>query len=153
MSVAIEYNYINPDRNSIVGISNNTIVEHKRKNDDSVKKFAIENNIEFFNKIRNKTKNLTTSRGVEKAIIASNGRYEYININNITIIIEGDISINVINTYMKCVNFPLWWRKFFLNIANNSEYVYDFCNRPHKIFDRHCREWYLYNNPDANDIV
>ena len=71
-----------------------------------------------------------------------------ININKFTITIEGDISENVIITYMKCGNIPLLWRKFFLNIANNRDYVYNFCNRPLNNFDRHCREWYFYNNPD-----
>ena len=38
--------------------------------------------------------------------------------------------------------------KVFLKIANNRDYVYNFCIRSFTNFHRHCREWYLYNNPD-----
>ena len=73
-------------------------------------------------------------------------------IKKITIIIEGDISKNVMNTYRKNSNILLIWRDFFLNIVINRDYVYNFCNRPMNNFDRYCREWYLDNNPDADDI-
>ena len=53
---------------------------------------------------------------------------------------------------MKCKIIQLSWRKFFLTIANNGDYIYNFCNRPMNKFDRHYREWYLYNNPDADEI-
>ena len=53
---------------------------------------------------------------------------------------------------MKSDNIPLVGRKYFLNIANNTDYVNNFCNRPLKRFDQHCREWYLYNNTDGDDI-
>ena len=46
---------------------------------------------------------------------------------------------------MKCNIIPLLWRKFFLNIANNRDYVTTFCIRPLNDFDRHCRGWYLHN--------
>ena len=55
---------------------------------------------------------------------------------------------------MKCNNIPLLWRKFFLNIANNRDYVNNYCNRPPNSFDRHCPEWYLHklikNNTEIN---
>ena len=53
---------------------------------------------------------------------------------------------------MKCNNIPLLWRKFLLKIANNKDYRYNFCNRPFNDFHRQCREWYLYNNTDGDDI-
>ena len=74
-------------------------------------------------KEKNKTKNFTTRRCVDKTIIARNGRYEYVKINKFTIIIEGNKSKNVINTYMKSDRIPLLWIKFFLNIANKGDYV------------------------------
>ena len=43
------------------------------------------------------------------------------------------------------LQIPMLWRHFFKNIANKRDYVYNFCNRPLNKFDRHCREWYLYN--------
>ena len=46
---------------------------------------------------------------------------------------------------MKCNNIPLLWIKFFLKIANNRDYVNNFCRRPLNSFDRHFREWCLYN--------
>ena len=78
--VAIEYNYISPDRNSIYGIFINTILEHNRKHGEGSRKVECKHNIKLFDKIRNKTKNTTTRRGVEKKITASNGRYEDMNI-------------------------------------------------------------------------
>ena len=53
---------------------------------------------------------------------------------------------------MKCGNIPLLWRKFFLNIANNRDYIINYCNRPFINFDRPCREWYLSHNSDDNEI-
>ena len=46
---------------------------------------------------------------------------------------------------MKCDKISLLWRRFFLNIVNNRDYVNNYCNRPNNRFDRHCREWYLHN--------
>ena len=65
---------------------------------------------------------------------------------------KGYLSKNVIHTFMKCGNVPKIWTLFFSNISNNRDYVYNFCNRPVCKFDRLCREWYLYNNPDAHNI-
>ena len=53
---------------------------------------------------------------------------------------------------MKDGIIPLMWRKFFLKVANNRDFVYNFCNRTLNNFDRYCREWYLYNSLDADDI-
>ena len=43
------------------------------------------------------------------------------------------------------------WRHFFKHIANNSNYVNSFCIRPPNKFNRHCREWYLYNDTDGDE--
>ena len=56
------------------------------------------------------------------------------------------------NTYMKCYNLPLLLRKFFFNIANHRDYIINHCNRPLKIFDKHCREWYLSHNGGDDEI-
>ena len=53
---------------------------------------------------------------------------------------------------MKCNIIPMLWRKFFLNMASNRDFVYNFCNRPFIDFHRHCREGYLHNNTDEDDI-
>ena len=85
-------------------------------------------------------------------MIPSQGSYEYIKTNKLIISIEGNISKNAINTYLKCINIPRLWRKFFLKIANNKDYVYNFCKRAYNDFHRHCRELCLYNNTDGDDI-
>ena len=105
-------------------------------------------NIRFFDKVKNKTKNITTSHGPNRTIAASKGRYEYIQTNNFEIMIEGNIKKNVISTYMKCDNIPFLWKKFFLIITNNRDYINKYCNRPFKSFDKFCREWYLSHNSD-----
>ena len=71
--VVFEHNYINSDRNSKNGIINNTIQEYKRKYSEGYRKIDWKYNFEFFDKIKSKTKNITTRRGVEKRILASNG--------------------------------------------------------------------------------
>ena len=34
---------------------------------------------------------------------------------------------------------------FFTKIANNKDYVYNFCNRQLNGFDKHCHECFFYN--------
>ena len=84
--------------------------------------------IRFFDKIKNKTKNITTRHGPSSTIIASNGRFEYIEMNNFIIFLEGDIKKIVIRTHMKCNKIPLLWRKFFLNIVNNRDHIINYCS-------------------------
>ena len=117
-----------------------------------VEKSNLNKKFKFFDEIKNKTKNITTNRGINRTIIASQGRYQLFKINKLIIIIERTTMKNVINNYMKCDKIPLLWRKFLLKIANNRDYVYKYCNRPFNIFPRHCREWYLYNNTGEDDI-
>ena len=47
-------------------------------------------NIRLVDKL-NKPKNITTKQGVKRTIIASNGRYENIEINKFINLMEGDI--------------------------------------------------------------
>ena len=83
---------------------------------------------------------------MKKSLIASQNTYELVKINGMIILVEGSIRKILINTCMKCGIIPLLWRKFFLNIANNRDYIINCCNRPFSRFDRICREWYIYNN-------
>ena len=103
-------------------------------------------------KQKNKTKNITTRHGPNRTIRASNGRSKNTELNSFIILIEGDINKNVISIYMKCGNIPLLWRKFFLKIANNRDYLINDCNKPLKKLDRLCRDWYLSHNSDDNEI-
>ena len=60
--------------------------------------------------------------------------------------IKGEAKKDVISTYKKCYDFPLFWRKFFMNIENNREYIFNHCTRPLRKFDRYLREWSLNEN-------
>ena len=102
--------------------------------------------------MKNKEKSSTNKPGVNRTIIASNGRFEYIEIDKFIFMIEGDIKKNIITTYMKSGNVPLFWRKIFLNIKNNRDYIINYCNIPFNKFDKHCREWYLIYISDDNQI-
>ena len=102
--------------------------------------------------MKNKTKNVISKCGIRNTIIASNGRYEYSEINEFTILIKRYIPKNVIYTCMKFGNVPKLRTLFFLNNANNRDYVYNFCKKQVCKFDRLCREWYLKINPDVYDI-
>ena len=66
---------------------------------------------------------------------------------------EDRIVKNLIITFMKCNEIPLLWRKFFLNIANNRDYINSLCKRPYSRFDQNCREWYLYNLTKTNTEI
>ena len=153
MITILEYIFINPELNETKNIINNTIKHYIKKYGNSFwKRFENICNIRFFDRIKNKEKNIKTKRGVKKTKIASNGRYECIEINNFIILIKGDIKKNVIRTYIKCGDILLLWRKFFLNIANNRDHVNNYCNRLFSKFDRLCREWFLGHKSDDNEI-
>ena len=153
MNVIIEYIFINPELNKIQNVLNNTIKDYIKNYGNSYwERLQNIHNIRFFDKIKNKEKNITNKRGVNRTIIASNGRYEYIEIDKFIIMIEGDFKKNVITTYMKNGNVALLWGKFFLNIMNNRDYIINYCNRPFNKFDKHCREWYLIYISDDNEI-
>ena len=145
MIVTSEYIFLNPKINEITDILNNTRLGQDQKyGDNCSRKIEVRCNINFLDKIKNKTKNITISdyhvhRGMKKTIIASQGRYELIGSNKLSILIEGNIYKNVINNYMKFNNIPVLWKKFFLKITNNRDYVNNFCNRPLNRFDQHCR--------------
>ena len=72
--------------------------------------------------------------------------------NNFMSSIKREIKKDVISTYMKCFNISMLWRKFFLNNANNREYIYNYCNKPLHKFDGHLREWFLSENPNDNEM-
>ena len=49
------------------------------------------------------------------------------------------------------MKIPIFCRKFFMHIADNREYIYNFCNNLDSKFQRHCFEWYLCNNTDEDE--
>ena len=137
MNIIIEYKLLYLERCEISDIIDKTLKEYVQKFENSPWDIEYKYNIQFFDKNKNKTKNMSTKRGLNRTIIASNGRYHFIRINNFLISIKGEIKKDVLSTYMKCYNMPLLWRKFFLIIANNKDYIVNYCKRPLKKLDRH----------------
>ena len=87
--VTIEFIFMNPIKIEINNILNNTILEHNKKyGDNYCRKIEFKYNIQFFDKIKNKTKIIATNRGINGTIIASEGRYEFIKLNTLSILIE-----------------------------------------------------------------
>ena len=76
--------------------------------------------------------------------IASSGRYIINKANKLITTMEGDKNKFVINTYLKKQK-PMMWRKFFMNFANNRDYVKTFYYTPCKKIDRYCCEWCINN--------
>ena len=151
MDITIEYVVINPEIDEIKKIINNTIKDYIEKYGNSYwRRLDYKHNIRFFVKIKKKTKNFTTRHGPNRTKKASNGSYEYIEIYNFIILLDGDIKKNVIITYKKCNNNPLLWRKFFLNIVNNRDQIFNYCNRLFNKFDKLCPEWFSSQNSDDN---
>ena len=140
MNIIIEHRFFYPERSEISEIIDKALEECVQKYEKSPWDIEYKYNIQFLDKIKNKTKNLSTKRGPNRTINASNGRYQFIRINNFIISIKGEIKKDVISTYVKCYNMPLLWRKFSLIIANNRDYIINYCNRPLNKLDRHLRE-------------
>ena len=87
--------------NEISNIIRNTILALNQKyGDNYCRKIEVGSNVKFFDKIKNKTKNSTIKnyRGVRKTIVASKGVYEFVKVNTLSILIEGNIYKIVINT-------------------------------------------------------
>ena len=96
--------------------------EYAQKNENTPWYIEFKNNTQFFDKIKNKTKNLSTKHNPQKTTVASNKRYDYMQMINFMISIKGEIRKSVISSYMKCYNIPMLWRKLFLSIAKNRKY-------------------------------
>ena len=163
MEVGINFFIYNLERGEIEGAVHQVKKHHEHKfGCNSWYEVYEKANIEFFDKLKNNTKNVwVEGRRVaycaRRREIASKRRFGMIKANKLIITIVGEIRKNITNTCLK-LQIPMLWRHFFKHIANNRDYVYIFCNRPLYKFDRHCREWYLYNliknntGDDGDDI-
>ena len=127
MILTSEYVFNIPKIDEITDIIKNTQLEHDKKyGDNYCRKIEVRCNIEFFDKMKNKTKNITIKHyhvhyGTNKRIIASRERYGFFKPNKLILLLEGNIYKNVINTTMECNNITTLWRMFFLKIANNRD--------------------------------
>ena len=96
--VSIEYVFIYPklkEKNTIV---NDTIRKHNQKyGDNHCREVNFKSNVKFLDKITNKTKNRTINRcNIIRTRIASNDKYDFKEVNKLTIVIEGSTNKNVI---------------------------------------------------------
>ena len=91
--VTSDYLFINPKINEIKDIIKNTRLEYDRKyGDKCCRKIEVRCNNKFFDKTKNKTTNITIKHyrlhGINKTMVASEGRYELIRPNKLLILIE-----------------------------------------------------------------
>ena len=131
VNVTSENIFINAKLSEINDIMKNTRLEYDQQyGEHYCREIEVRCNFKFFDEIKNKTKNFTIKHyhlhGINKTIVASQGRYELFKPNKLIILVQGIISKNVINTYMKFNNFPTLWIIFFIKNAKNSDYVYNF---------------------------
>ena len=148
MIVSRECVFFNSSFDSISDIIKTVSKEHNEKYGyNDFYKTTVKGNIEFVELINNKTKNVNVIgynqiRRAQGRTIASKGRKKIITINKISIILESELKKYVIETYMK-IGIPMIWRKFFKKIAENRDYIYNYCaNNQHKKFNGYCIEWY-----------
>ena len=138
-----EYVYNNPKLNEINNITKNTQLKYEQKDGyNYYRKVDVKCNVIFYDKIK-KTKNIIIEREnifgeVNKIMQSSKRVYKFIRALDLIIIIPGIIYENVENMYLRCDNIPILWKKFFLKIANDREFV---SNR----FILDCRERHFLN--------
>ena len=90
MKITIEETFINSELNEINKTINNTIKEYIENYGNSYwKRMEYLYHNQFFDKVKNRTKNITNKRGVKRTKVATKGRYEYIDINKFKILTEG----------------------------------------------------------------
>ena len=83
----------------------NTQLEHNRKyGDNYCTKIEVRCNNKFFDRTKNKTKNLMIKHyhvqyGMNKPIFASHGRYQFFKPHNLIILLEGKLYKKNVNTY------------------------------------------------------
>ena len=76
MDIIVECKHYYPEINEISDIIDKTFKESAKTYGESAWYIELDYNTQFFDKIKNKTKNLSAKHNPRKTIIASNGRYE-----------------------------------------------------------------------------
>ena len=130
-------------------IIRNTERNHYEKYEQDKTKKQVLCHVAFIDIWSNEIKNFSISDyciiyRIIRRIRASKKRYSVNKVNKLMITTEAEMRKNVINTYLK-MKIPMSWRRFFLNIANNTQYRNNYCNTPYKKLHRYCQEWYFYN--------
>ena len=137
MILTSEYVLNNLGLEEMVNILKNKRKEHDNRYGTDIKdKIYIEAEVEYIDKLLNKIKVVKINRSpisyhIKKREIASKNRFVVNRIIKVIMIIENDIKKFVINTYMK-MQIPMFMRKFFLNIANKTEFSDNYCDNTNK---------------------
>ena len=148
MIVTAEHICLNPKLDELNDVKKNTGLEHDKKYGEKYcRRIEVRCNLKFFDKKKNKTKKFTIyyyhiHLAMKKTIIVSQRRYEINKPNKLTILIEGNFYKKIKNTYSKC-NLPILWRIIFLKLANNREYILNYCNRFFDSVHQQCPEWFF----------
>ena len=137
MVITSEYVLNNPKLDEIGNINKNTEREHNDKYGFDQKKNKIEVmcDVEFIDELKNKTRIVKINHyyiryRISKRECASNNKYTVNKVIKLIIILEKEISKLVINTYLKR-HIPMLWRNFFFNIANDGEFINNYCIYSH----------------------
>ena len=150
MSIISEYISNNTKLDEINNIIRSTLREHNNKYGCDIKdKIEVIGDVEFIVKLNNKIKNVRINLlyiryKIKRRENASKNRFAVNKVFKLTIIIEKKINEFVINTLLK-MRIPMMWRKFFINIANNEEFINNNCIYSHRKIYRFYRDWYFYN--------
>ena len=132
MIVTSENVFINRKLIEITNIIRNTERNHCEKYGQNEIGIRVLNHVEFFDDRTIKTEivnigDYSIIYRINRRIRASNKRYCVTKLNKLLITIETGIKKYVKNTYLK-MKIPMGWRRFFLNITNNTQYIYNYCN-------------------------
>jgi len=122
-----EYIYNNIKLNESRKIVENTPLEYERKYGFNCNRVVrVEFSAKFLDKSINETKTIPFESyniigKVNKVMQTTKGRYKFIRILQLKIIIQGKIYKNLTDIYLRCENIPILWRKIFVRIANERD--------------------------------
>ena len=130
MIITAEFVFINRKLNEINNIIKNTQLEYEQKYGYNYYTEAnVKCNVKLFDKRENKTKNIMIEHEsvigkVNKIMQSSKGMIKFFRALELTIRIQGRVRKNIVNTYLKCDNIPILWKKYYLKIAHDRGYKY-----------------------------
>ena len=116
--ITSEYDYNNIKLNETRNIVENTLLEYEQKYGyDYRKSVEVKCVAEFFDKIKNETKNITIECDknigeLKKIMQSTKGIIKFTRIIESKIIIKGRIYKNVLDHYLECENIPILWKNF-----------------------------------------
>ena len=121
----------------------NTLLEYKGKYGLIYNRFLKTNRVtNFLDKLTNEIKIIPIESYIiigkaHKIMQSSNGICKFIRIFHLKSLIEGKISENLTDFYLRCENIPILWKKFFVRIANER------ANRIKSCSEQYCESHFL----------